>query len=178
MVWLISAKMHSSRGTRRFIPRGRRGRSTGRTSSPGRRGTSAFTASPLSVAMHRSEPIPTSQPENEQNELEQEISSPRASPLSPVSSPAPNSSTTPVPITLQKVYDDIKHVDGRLRMIDDRTVKMSAVLKELQDMLKKHCKSTFTIKGSVFEAELKSKLAKLFCHSVTRKPDDSEIQVI
>ena len=89
-------------------------------------------------------------------------------PLSPVSTPG--ASTTATASTLEDV-------NGRLRTIEDRIVKMSAVMKELHDMLMKHCKSSFSIKGSMYEAQLKSKLAKLFCHSLTRKPGDSEIQV-
>ena len=46
-------------------------------------------------------------------------------------------------------------MDGRLRMIDDRAIKLADSIKELQDLLKKHCKSTFTIKGSPFEVCLK-----------------------
>ena len=177
VVRLISAEMCSSRGTARFRRRGRGAGVVGRTSSPGRMGFSAFRASSLSLSMHRSEPNSPSQPEIESEQGLPDLSSPIASPLSSISSPGTSHSTT-TSITLEKLYHDIKDVDGRMRTIDDRIVKMSAVMKELHDMLKKHCKSSFSIKGSPFEAQLKSKLAKLFCHSLTRKPGDSEIQVI
>ena len=63
-------------------------------------------------------------------------------------------------ITLEKVYEEcrtnekMRGLDGRLRMIDDRTIKLSSTLKELHDLLKKHCKSSFVIKGSAFEVRI------------------------
>lgn len=51
------------------------------------------------------------------------------------------------------VKDMIRSVERRVQSLEDKTVKLTTVIKELSDLMKKHCKSSFTIKGSAFEVK-------------------------
>jgi hypothetical protein len=45
----------------------------------------------------------------------------------------------------------VRTVDTRLRSVEDKTQKLSSTLKELNDYMKKYCKSSFKVKGSQYE---------------------------
>ena len=71
--------------------------------------------------------------------------SPRPSPVAPT--PAENSSQG----NSGEIRDSLRDVQVRLQCLEDKTVKLTGVIKELSDLMKKHCKSSFTIKGSPLE---------------------------
>ena len=61
-------------------------------------------------------------------------------------------------VTLEAIFqqcrsatDSMKTIDGRLKSLEERTTKLATSVKELNDLMKKHCKDSFTIKGTKFE---------------------------
>jgi uncharacterized coiled-coil protein SlyX len=49
----------------------------------------------------------------------------------------------------------VRSMDGRLRNLETKTIKLTSVIKELNDVIKKHCKTSFTIKGTPLEVSIK-----------------------
>ena len=47
--------------------------------------------------------------------------------------------------------DLVRNIDGRLKSLEAKTVKLASVIKELSDIIKKYCKTSFTIKGTPLE---------------------------
>ena len=52
------------------------------------------------------------------------------------------------------LIDMMKSVDERVRSLETKTVKLTAAIKELNDIMKKHCKNSFAIKGSPYEVSV------------------------
>lgn len=53
--------------------------------------------------------------------------------------------------TSGEIRDSMRNVQARIQSLEDKTVKLTTAIKELSDLMKKHCKSSFTIKGSTYE---------------------------
>ena len=45
----------------------------------------------------------------------------------------------------------VRTMDARLRSVEDRSLKVTTVVKELNDYVKKYCKGAFSVKGSPYE---------------------------
>lgn len=61
-------------------------------------------------------------------------------------------------VTLEGVYNLCKDIsaliqtmDTRLRAVEDRSHRVTTAVKELNDYIKKYCKSSFSVKGSQYE---------------------------
>ena len=61
-------------------------------------------------------------------------------------------------VTLEGVFDLckdmstlIRTMDARLRSVEDRSLRVTSAVKELNEYIKKYCKGTFTVKGSQYE---------------------------
>lgn len=54
-------------------------------------------------------------------------------------------------IGARDVKDMIRSVECRVKGLEDKTIKLTSVIRELNDLMKKHCKNSFTIRGSSFE---------------------------
>ena len=45
----------------------------------------------------------------------------------------------------------VRTMDTRLRTVEDRSMRVATAIKELNEYMKKYCKSSFTVKGSHYE---------------------------
>lgn len=71
---------------------------------------------------------------------------------------AGSSMDNPESVSLGKVFDEcravsvrVERISGRLHSVEEKTSKILAAIKELNELTKKYCKSSFVIKGSQYE---------------------------
>lgn len=142
--------------------------------------SAAFTATPLSIATTNAAPT-----------------TPVVTSIAASSSGIVSGSTTTIMNvtdggdTPRDLRDLLMNLDIRVRSLETKTIKLTSVVKELNDTIKKYCKASFTIRGTPLEVTInrtnyysminytcfKSEIAKLFCLSLKRQPTSAEIQV-
>lgn len=70
--------------------------------------------------------------------------------MSPVTDNSLNSDLGSSP-TNDEIREYMRSVNSQLQSLDEKTISLTNTVKELADLMRKHCKNSFVIKGSPFE---------------------------